>query len=425
MANSERASALGRRYVLDEPIATGTTATIWRGHDRRTGRQVAIKRFHQHLFADATARRRMRAEAAAARRVRGRTVVAAIDTVATRDEFALVFPFIDGTPLAERLHDGTPLPAPEAGAIAADIADALTQIQGAQLVHRDVKPGNVLLADDGRAVLLDFGISRSVTDAIEADQQLTGAGLAIGTLPYMAPEQLMAGQPTSATDVYALGVLLYQMLSGRLPFDASSPVSLATEQRLPPARIDGVPEPLMDLTQRALSIEPTNRPSAREISVALRSWVAAPAAVDAPTSLLPATTAATASVPPARNGLAWRPLALAAVGALLVGVVALAASSPTASPANTPSGAAVAVAPQPTSTPRPKRTEPPTKPATSTPFPAATPNGSTPTASPPPASTSDPKPHPDKPKHGHHRAGGHHGRNGHHGHHRHKHHRHH
>src|SRR5689334_11586179 len=225
MAHSEDVRVLGR-YTLDEPIATGTTATVWRAHETRTGRIVAVKRFHAHLFADRVARRRMDNEAKAARRVHAPTVVSAIDRISTRDEFALVFPFVPGTPLSERMAAEPPLTAHECAAIAADIADALAAIHLARLVHRDVKPGNILICDDGRARLLDFGISRSVADEIEAAAAMTGAGQAIGTLPYMAPEQLTAQPISGATDVFALGVLLYELLSGRRPFAAVTPVAL-------------------------------------------------------------------------------------------------------------------------------------------------------------------------------------------------------
>src|SRR6476646_7159275 len=102
MAHSEDVRVLGR-YTLEEPIATGTTATIWRAHDTKTGRPVAVKHFHAHLFTDKLARRRMDNEAKAARRVHAPTVVSAIDRISTRDEFALVFPFVPGTPLSERV----------------------------------------------------------------------------------------------------------------------------------------------------------------------------------------------------------------------------------------------------------------------------------------------------------------------------------
>ena len=401
MASSEPRRALGR-YVLEEPIATGTTATIWRARDSRTQATVAVKLFQPHLVADKVARRRMEKEADAARRVHAPTIVSAIDRVSRRGEFALVFPYVSGTSLADRLHETTFTPEQSAG-VAADIADALVAIHRAGLVHRDVKPGNVLLADDGRARLLDFGISHTVTDQIELDQTLTGAGLAIGTLPYMAPEQLAAQSITRATDVYGLGVVLYEMLAGRRPFEAMTPVALAAEQRVRPARIEDAPEPLVALALRALSVDPAARPTATDVSSSLRNWLASPVAVDAPTAAV----AAVAAVPRAstqRRGLVTGAVAIA--GFLVLAVVALAAMSPSAGPPTTPASSAPAVAALTTPTPRPS-------PLAST-APAATPNNTPATTQSKPAPSSTPTLSPKPPPAPKAKSGVHHG----HGHHR-------
>src|SRR3954452_5066860 len=304
MGSSEPRGTLGR-YVLEEPIATGTTATIWRARDAGKNTTVAIKVFRSHLVADPVARARMDNEANAARQVHAPTIISAIDRISRRDEFALVFPYVPGTPLSERLRESAFTPE-EAAAVAADIADALVAIHAVGVVHRDVKPGNVLLAHDGRARLLDFGISHALTDEIELDQALTGAGLAIGTLPYMAPEQI-AGQPAlAATDIFALGVVLYEMLARMRPFGGATPVALAAEQRNPPPRIADAPEPLVDLALRAMAFDPGARPAAAEMSAALRNWLAAPDALDAPTApvttvVAAAAAGATASETPGRH----------------------------------------------------------------------------------------------------------------------------
>ena len=358
MARSEEVRVLGR-YTLEEPIATGTTATIWRAHDTKTGRAVAVKRFHAHLFADRVARRRMENEAKAARRVHGPTIVSAIDRISTGDEFALVFPFVPGTPLSERIVAEPPLTTDEVAAIVADVADALAAIHLARMVHRDVKPGNVLLGDDGRAHLLDFGISRTVTDDIESGATMTGAGLAVGTLPYMAPEQLTAQPVTGATDVYALGVVLYELLSGRRPFAAVTPATLVTEQRVAPARIDGAPEPLVDLALRALSLDPPARPEAAQMSAALRGWRAQPLATEAPTAVVSVAAAPmpTFGAPPTSRGRGIAVGVAVAVALLLIAVVALAAMQPVAAPETPPTGQPLAAAaPATTSSAQPSRT---------------------------------------------------------------------
>lgn len=411
MARSDDVRALGR-YTLDEPIATGTTATIWRAHETKTGRQVAVKRFHAHLFADPIARKRMENEAKAARRVHGPTIVSAIDKISTRDEFALVFPFVSGTALSERLLAEPQLTAEECASIAADVADALAAIHKAGLVHRDVKPGNILLGDDGRARLLDFGISRAVTDEIEVAGSMTGAGLAIGTLPYMAPEQLAAEPITGATDVFALGVVLYELLAGRRPFSAVTPVALVAEQHVVPARIASAPAPLVDLALHALSVDPRGRRSAQQMSAALRGWLAVPLAADAPTALVRGAPAARVAMPSAaRRGLV--PVLAGAAAVVLIAVVALAAMQPAAIPAESPSNPPLAAAAPPaaTASPRPTESAQPSATPVASAAPSATSVPAKPSAAPKaqPTGTS-PKPHTGHPHHGHH-------------HHHHKHHR--
>jgi serine/threonine-protein kinase len=409
---SQGPRALGR-YVLEEPVATGTTATVWRALDTKHNVPVAIKRFHPHLVEDRDGRRRMEAEAKLARQVKHANIVSAIDVISRGGEFALVFPYVPGETLAARLKTSPPIQPTGAARIAADIAGALSAVHAAGFVHRDVKPGNILLAENGSARLLDFGISRAVTDAAAAERTLTGAGLAIGTLPYMAPEQLSAAPVSPATDVFALGVVLYEMLAGRRPFEAASPVGLAAEQLVPPARIVDAPAPLVDLALRALATDPAARPTAPEFAAALRAWLAVPIAVDASTAI---TAAVPAAATPRRLG-GRRSAALTAVvgvaGLLLVALVALAALPGAAGPSldasasNPPAVALVSPAPSMSRTPTPSVA------ATRAPqveTPAPTPNkqpAATPAATPVPSQNPGSSPRPT------HHGGGH----GHHGHH--------
>jgi len=368
---------------------------------------VAVKLFQPHLVADDVARRRMEKEADAARRVHAPTIISAIDRVSRRGEFALVFPYVSGTSLADRLREAT-LPPEQAAAVAADIADALVAIHRAGLVHRDVKPGNVLLADDGRARLLDFGISHTLTDDIELDQALTGAGLAIGTLPYMAPEQLAAQSITRATDVYGLGVVLYEMIAGRRPFEATTPVALAAEQRVQPARIADAPEPPVELALRALAVDPAARPTAAEMAASLRNWIASPVTVDAPTAAV----ATVAAVPPARShpssrrGLLTGAVAIA--GFLVLAVVALAAMSPSAVLPSAPASSAPAIAAVTTPTPKPSPAR-----STAPAAPTVTPDKTPATSQSKPPATSTPTPAPKPPPKAR-SGGGHHGHGHHH-----------
>jgi serine/threonine protein kinase len=270
------------RYKLIEEIGSGATATVWRARDSRTGRDVAIKRFHHHVLSDPVARQRVEEEAAAASRVSHPGIVSAVERIGGKSDLALVFPYIEGTTLARRLADGGPLAPRDAASIALQVADALATAHEAGLVHRDVKPANILVGPDGTARLLDFGISRAIDDA-EAARELTGAGLAIGTLPYMAPEQVAAAPPAPLSDVYGVGAVLYEMLSGRRPYAAASPLALAKEQQLPPARIDGAPGPLVDLALEAMSADAALRPSAAGLARGLRAWLDGRADAAAPT----------------------------------------------------------------------------------------------------------------------------------------------
>jgi eukaryotic-like serine/threonine-protein kinase len=288
------------RYKLIEEIGSGASATVWRARDTRSGREVAIKRFHHHLLKDPATRQRVAEEAAAAARVTHPGIVSAVEQIGGKTDLALVFPFVEGTTIAQRLAEGTPLTPRDAASIALQVADALATAHEAGVVHRDVKPANILVSADGTAKLLDFGISRALDDPRAND--LTGAGMAIGTLPYMAPEQLAAAPPTPAGDVYGLGAVLYEMLSGRQPYEAASPLALAQEQQLPPARIDGAPAPLVDVSLEAMSADAALRPSAAGLARSLRAWLDGRADATAPTVSVVAPVAL-AAPPPAASPL--------------------------------------------------------------------------------------------------------------------------
>ena len=337
MASSEP-RALGR-FQLIEPIATGTTATIWRAHDPKRRQDVVIKHFHPHVVADETGARRLESEAANARRLSHEGIVRPIDRYAADGDLALVFPYVAGRSLAAVLADG-PLPTERAAAVATDVAAALAFAHSRGIVHRDVKPGNILVGDDGRARLLDFGISQSVAEAEAIGAGLTGAGLVVGSLPYMSPEQLRGEQATPASDVFSLGVVLYEMLCGHRPYNPSNPVEMAEAQKMPPARIADAPASLMDLAAGALALNASERPTAAAFAVTARTWNATPEATDAPTVAIPVAPATVAAKP--RRALAFA----APLAALLVlALVALAAvPALNIGTSGTPESAAPAVA---------------------------------------------------------------------------------
>ena len=300
--------ATRRRYELRSELGHGATATVWRARDTTTGRDVALKRFHPHLVADPVARQRIEDEAAAASRVSHPNIVSAVELIDDREGLALVFPYVAGETLAKRLERKSRMAPRDAARIALDIADALAVAHSQGVVHRDVKPGNILLGKDGRARLLDFGISHAI-DAGQTAHDLTGAGMTIGTLPYIAPEQLSAGPTTPASDVYALGVVLYEMLAGARPYAAASPVTLAQEQLQSPERIKNAPKPLVDLALAAITADVAARPDAAQLARGLSAWRDGRADADALTSLGIAAPTAQRS----RPALGWLAVGLAAV----------------------------------------------------------------------------------------------------------------
>ncbi len=209
------------RYRLQKRIALGGSAEVWHARDRKLNRAVAVKRLHAHLLPDPASRRRLAAEARAAGKLKHPGIVEIYDVDTSGEMPALVMELVDGESLAARLERDGPLPADEATRITADVAEALFHAHRQGLVHRDVKPGNVLIGRDGSTRLVDFGIAHSLAQAAE---RLTSAGSVIGTPRYMAPEQLTDGPIGPRTDLFGLGLLLHEMLTGRHWLRSSAPV---------------------------------------------------------------------------------------------------------------------------------------------------------------------------------------------------------
>jgi eukaryotic-like serine/threonine-protein kinase len=260
------------RYRLLERLAVGGSAEVWRARDEQLGRDVAVKRLHPHLMPDEASRKRLVAEARAAAGLAHPAIVEIYDVDDTGESPALVMELVDGESLATRIAREGPLPPPEAAAIAADIAEALFHAHQRGVIHRDVKPGNVLLSADGRTRLVDFGIAHSLAVASE---RLTLAGTVIGSLHSMAPEQLVGGPITPRTDLYGLGAVLHESLTGRPPYTESSPVALAEAQRAGPPRMDGIDPALAAAIAGCLAFDPEERPlHAGALAEALRAWIA-------------------------------------------------------------------------------------------------------------------------------------------------------
>ena len=249
------------RYRLLEPAGSGGSAEVWRALDEATGEVVAVKRLHPVVFADEGGRRRLEREFHALQGLDEPHIVRVRDLQVGEREAALVLDYVDGESLAQRMAGQSPeAPAvdPErAVAIVADVAAALAAAHAAGIVHRDVTPGNILLTRDGEARLTDFGIARASTDATA----VTATGLLMGTMRYLAPEQLRGGTSTPASDLHGLAAVAYEMLAGRPAYAASSPVELAEAQQAGPPPIDGVPPALDAAVRRGLAVDPDQRPA--------------------------------------------------------------------------------------------------------------------------------------------------------------------
>jgi len=266
------APSLQGHYRLAERLGVGATAEVWRARRRTDDRAVTIKLLRADLAADQAALARLAAELDAARCVSHEGILPLLDGDLGSSPPYLVFEEVVGETLASRLAREGRLGARHTVRICAQLAAALAAVHDAGLVHRDVKPGNVLLGRDGRARLLDFGISTRAGTPAELSVG-AGPGLTVGTLPYLAPEQLAGLPAEAASDVFALGVVLYQALAGRPPFAAEAAPELALAHRLAPAPIQNVPASLITLALAALDVRPELRPTARKLAEQLESWL--------------------------------------------------------------------------------------------------------------------------------------------------------
>jgi beta-lactam-binding protein with PASTA domain/predicted Ser/Thr protein kinase len=250
----------GDRYEVEGRIGAGGMAEVWRGHDRVLNRTVAIKTLLPQFARDASFVDRFRREAQAAARLNHPGIVSVYDSGTDGDTPYIVMEFIEGRTLADYLASGKTIPPMEAAQIAKDIAQALAVAHAQGVIHRDIKPANVMVTRDGKVLVMDFGIARLISGPETAPQ----TSAVLGTASYLSPEQAQ-GQPVDArTDIYALGVVLYEMLTGRPPFTGDSPMAIAYKQvnATPPAPSSAnpdVPPELDAVVMRALSKNPANR----------------------------------------------------------------------------------------------------------------------------------------------------------------------
>jgi serine/threonine-protein kinase len=412
---------LNDRYRLLEPIGEGGMATVYRAVDTRLGRSVAIKVLHPEYARDAPFVQRFQQEAEFAASLGAHpNIVAIYDIGQDGGLHYIVMELVEGRSLKDIMRERGIIPVDEAFAIGRQVALALDFAHKRGLIHRDVKPQNIMVSPEGVAKVTDFGIARTA-----AASQLTRPGMVMGTVHYFSPEQAQGKPATPASDIYSLGIILYEMLTGHLPFDADTPIGVAMQHlhSQPPPPWDynpDLPTRAAATVMRALEKDPARRyRDAAELAQALsdrpaadaggtttvspivpapRQQTAAYAPLE-PTAVAPLRPAARPTVarpleppPPNRWRTAWIGLAaVLAAGIILVASFAFtnrfllgARSTPTATPTSTP---------RPTATPKPKRRAPTATAPVVAPLPTSTFAPPTVTATAPPP-TFTPKPLP-------------------------------
>jgi serine/threonine-protein kinase len=266
------ATQIAGRYRLEGRLGSGGMSTVQRAFDERLERQVAVKLLAEHLADDATFVSRFQREAQAAARLVHPNVVQVFDSGQDEDtgQYFIVMEYIEGSSCAEILRDDGWVEVDEAISIIGQACEGLHYAHRHGVVHRDVKPGNLLRSAEGQVKLADFGIAKATEQS-----SITQVGSVLGTASYLAPEQARGEEAGPSADLYALGVVTYQLISGRLPYEASSLTELALKQQQEaPAMLDtlvaAVSPELAEAVAIALALDPRDRyHSAREMGQAL------------------------------------------------------------------------------------------------------------------------------------------------------------
>ena len=254
---------LDGRYRVGPKIARGGMAGVYEATDLRLDRTVAVKVMHEGLADDDEFVRRFQREARSAARLAHQNVVAVFDTGEDQGTLFLVMEYVPGLTLRDLIRKEAPMAPAKALAVIEPVLSALAAAHDAGILHRDVKPENVLLADDGRVKVADFGLSRAINS--ETQHTATG-GVLIGTVSYLAPELVVNGHADARADVYAAGVMIYEMLTGHKPHQADSPIQVAYKHvhqdiPAPSASTRGIPPYVDALVARATARDTALRPA--------------------------------------------------------------------------------------------------------------------------------------------------------------------
>ncbi|MFF5723291.1 protein kinase [[Kitasatospora] papulosa] len=266
-------SVAGGRYQLRDLLGEGGMASVYLGYDTALDRQVAIKTLHTELGREQSFRERFRREAQAVAKLQHTNIVSVFDT--GEDELGgalmpyIVMEYVEGQPLGSVLQADIQqygaMPADKALKVTADVLAALETSHEMGLVHRDIKPGNVMMTKRGVVKVMDFGIARAMQSGVTS---MTQTGMVVGTPQYLSPEQALGRGVDARSDLYSVGIMLFQLLTGRIPFDADSPLAIAyahvQEEPGAPSSVNRAVTPAMDaLVARALKKNPNERfPSA-------------------------------------------------------------------------------------------------------------------------------------------------------------------
>jgi serine/threonine-protein kinase len=373
----------GGRYQLSSRVAIGGMGEVWQATDLVIGRTVAIKILKDEYLGDPGFLERFRAEARHAALVNHEGIANVFDYGEEDGSAFLVMELVPGEALSTILERDRTLSTDKVLDIVAQTANALHAAHSAGLVHRDIKPGNLLITPDGRVKITDFGIAR-IADQVP----LTATGQVMGTVQYLSPEQASGHPASPTTDIYSLGIVAYEALAGRRPFTGESQVAIAMAQinETPPELPATIAEPVRNLVYSSIAKSPADRPASAahlaRAAQALRRGDVAAAATSVPgiigtgslastaganygnpttaTRVIPTaaavSTAATAA-PKRRNPWTWPLIALVVLLALvLVGtIIALLASSQSGKPTSSPTNTATS-SPTPSPTPTPKST---------------------------------------------------------------------
>ncbi|MGH2728368.1 MAG: protein kinase domain-containing protein, partial [Actinomycetota bacterium] len=287
------AIVLGNRYRLETQVATGGMGEVWRATDTLLERTVAVKLLRESLAEDPVLSERFRREALMAARLSHPNMADVFDYVQEDARPGIVMEYVEGETLAERITRGGALPVADAVRITSALLAVLEVAHDEGIVHRDVKPGNIMLPPAEGVKVTDFGIAQA-----RGHETLTETGMVMGTAHYLSPEQVSGKQATPESDIYSAGAILYEMLTGKKPFEAETPLAVAmrrlTDDPVPPrAHRPDLPETIEHIVMRALARDPRQRfRSANAMRSALESAYAAqppptPRIDPSPTQVLP------------------------------------------------------------------------------------------------------------------------------------------